>query len=423
MRCLIGQNLSDRGRLADALAAFEDALAADATCMAAKIGIGSVLEDQGDRDGAVAAYRTALEGDPGLGMAIGRLLALTGDAAEPWLVERAEWALGADQVPDEAKALIGYGLGKARERKGDHKGAFSAWAVANKARRRGAGGLDRAEHMARIDALIEVFDKRFFAERREFGSSDTRPVFIVGMPRSGTTLTERIIAAHPQAGGAGELPDLARLVSEVAFFAGPDVAWPYSAHRFDGAAISEMAHDYLGRLERAGGKGHARIVDKAPLNFFALGLAALLFPRAHVIWCRRDPRDVSVSNFGENFAPSQTYSTDLDDMAFYIGQYERLMAHWQSVLPLPIREHVYENVVGDVETQSRDLIAFLGLPWDPACLLFHEGANAVQTPSRWQVRRPIYASSVGRWRDYRPWITPLLDAFGDDSRSSQGDDL
>jgi tetratricopeptide (TPR) repeat protein len=417
IHCRIGQTLVEHARPVEALAAFEDAIAVDRSCAEAWVGVGSVQEDLGDRDAAIAAYRSALMHDAGQSIAVGRLLALLRGDADRLLVERAEWALQEGSVADEAKALVGYGIGKAREQAGDYDGAFAAWSTANIARRRIAGELDRDELVSRVDRLIAVFDERFFIERQNFGVPDERPVFVIGMPRSGTTLTERIISSHPAAGGAGELPDLARQIDEAPYYLKTGAPWPELARLLTHENVEEMAADYLTSLEGRGGKGWQRIVDKAPLNFFALGLVTLFFPNAHVVWCRRDPRDVCLSIFCENFDLSQTYATDLGDLAFYFRQYERLMTHWQAVLPVRIHEQTYEQVVADLESATKQLLGFLRLDWDPTCLRFNESSPVVQTPSRWQVRQPIYSSSVGRWRNYRSWIGPLLEVFGDESGS------
>ena len=174
-----------------------------------------------------------------------------------------------------------------------------------------------------------------------------------------------------------------------------------------------------GRADAAGGPGRRaragaqRITDKAPANFFYLGLVALLFPKARVVWCRRDPRDVGVSIFSENFAVQQTCATRLEDIAFYYHEQERLMRYWQQALPLPIATVNYEELVADFEPNVRRLLDTLGLPFAPECLAFHEKERAVLTPSRWQVRQPLYASSVGRWKRYEPWLGPLLQALAE----------
>ncbi len=168
---------------------------------------------------------------------------------------------------------------------------------------------------------------------------------------------------------------------------------------------------YLRALREGAPKGLLRISDKSPLNFFQLGLVAVLFPNARVIHCTREGRDNALSIWMENFNPEQGYATDFSDLAFFRSEYLRLMAHWTDVLPLEILELRYEDTVSDLDGQARRLIDFLGAPWDERCLAFHENDRAVQTPSRWQVRQPIYSRSVQRWQRYAPFLPELTQAF------------
>jgi hypothetical protein len=234
-----------------------------------------------------------------------------------------------------------------------------------------------------------------------------QPVFIVGLPRSGTTLTEQILSAHPMLHGAGELPDLARLA---ACETDGEAPWRAAA-ALDEKRSRAAASAYLEALRDGAPRRSLRISDKSPLNFFHLGFAALLLPGARVVHCRRSPADTALSIWLENFNADQRYATDFDDLAFFTALYERVMAHWRDVLPLPTLELQYEETVADLEGRARRLIAFLGAPWDARCLDFHRSARAVQTPSRWQVRQPIHSRSVGRWRLYAEHLPALAAAF------------
>ncbi len=271
-----------------------------------------------------------------------------------------------------------------------------------------AGPLDRDELVARIDSIIEKYSADFFASRRRHGLGSDQPVFIVGLPRSGTTLTEQIIAAHPLAHGAGELPDLARLA--VNLVADDEAPWQ-AASRIDDVRSRVAAGVYLDAARSQASQTALRITDKSPLNFLHLALVAVTLPGARIIHCRRDERDNALSIWRENFNAAQHYATDFDDMAFFIGQYRRLMAHWRAVLPLRILDVEYETTVAGLEKQARRIIQFLGLPWDARCLDFHAQERAVQTPSRWQVRNPIYDKSIGQWRRYAPHLPELVAAF------------
>jgi hypothetical protein len=287
--------------------------------------------------------------------------------------------------------------------------AFARYAQANNLFRewRAQAG-ERFDHDAlrcRIETAVETFTPDFFSRKRGWGNNSELPVFIVGMPRSGTTLVEQICASHPAVFGAGELPDITRLwVALARGGAAPADGW--QRHR-----IAQAADAYLEHL-RLLGPSAMRVTDKMPGNVYHLGLIAVLFPRARIILCRRDPRDTCLSCYFQWFPSSRLlYTYNLADCARQYLQTERLVAHWRNVLPLPMLEMQYEELVADQETQSRRLIDFLGLPWDPACLEFHKTRRTVTTASVWQVRQPMYSRSVGRWRNYEKHLRPLLDVL------------
>jgi len=371
--------------------------------------LGVALEYAGRRDAARQGYRRALAETPGHGHALGAYLALSAGDADPQVVARAEAALVAPDTPAPAAALVGYGLAKHHDRCGDHASAALAGRRANAARRRAAGPLDREALAARVDGIVDTYAQAFFHERRRFGAGTDQPVFVVGLPRSGTTLVEQILSAHPLLHGAGELPDLARIAAHS--LPSPRHAPWRAAAALDQPRSLMAAHTYLDALRRNAPAGALRISDKSPLNFFHLAFAAVLFPNARVIHCTRELRDTALSIWMENFSPDQHWSTAFDDLAFFAGQYRRLMAHWRAHLPLAMLDVQYEETVADLDGQARRLLEFLDVPWDERCLDFHASGRAVQTPSRWQVRQPIYTRSVGRWRRYAPHLPELHRAF------------
>lgn len=413
IRVLLGRMLSQDGKLTEAKRAFETALHLDAHAEGAAVGLGAVYEDLGDRTAAAGIYRQLLDAQPShaeglaglLGVADGEALEATLDIAQDRM----------RSAPDTDAALIGYSLGKALARAGRHEAAFAAWSFANAARRRVAGPFDREGFDARIDKLIEIFSPSFFAARRGWGNPSMRPVFIVGLPRSGTTLTEQILASHAQIHGAGELDLLTDMATGTPNRLGrPDPPWPEAALELEPHHVSAIASDHLGRLDAFVPPAASRVIDKQPLNFWHLGLVALTFPNVRVIHCTRDIRDNGLSIFAENFTPEQRWATDLDDIVHYWRGYRRLMAHWQETAAVNLLENRYQGMVEDLEISARRLIDFLGLPWDERCLAFHEHRRAVQTPSRWQVRKPVYSTSVDRWHRYEPLIGKLIAASEDD---------
>jgi tetratricopeptide (TPR) repeat protein len=410
-RAHLAAELSGRGDVSEAELVFRQAVALNPDHEQAWFGLGRTLEDLGHAAEAVRCYRRVLDLKPLHPWALGQLLGLEAVDADDDLLAAARDIVDDASAPDRTRALIGYGLGKALDRRGEYDAAFAAFHTANAARRREAGPFDRAEFERRIQRLIDAFPAEFFAERRRWGLGSDLPVFIVGMPRSGTTLTEQILDRHPRMSGAGELPHLAELAAGISHRFALGRPWPECASELAEANVREGAHEYLDRLRARTSEGALRVSDKSPLNFHHLGLAALMFPNARVVHCRRDPIDTCLSIYFEHFRGNQTYATDLDDIAAYYRGYERLMAHWRDVLPLNIREVRYEDMVTGLELQARGLVEFTSLPWDNSCLSFHQSERAVQTPSRWQVRKPIYGSSVARWRRYERYLAPLTRAF------------
>ena len=269
----------------------------------------------------------------------------------------------------------------------------------------------REQQEKSTDRMIEVFSRDFLAERREVGLDSQRPVFILGMPRSGTTLTEQIISSHPLVYGAGELPKIPELIRETtreARFAGETAGFPAWAEMFEGETFAEMARSYLDYIADLNADA-LRVTDKMPHNFQNVGLISTMFPNARIVHVMRDPVDNCLSCFQQNFAMPHTYSTDLGDLGHHYREYRRLMAHWREVIPNPVYEVQYEELVQDQERVSKELIAFCGLDWDERCLEFNKKKGAVKTASVWQVRQPLYADSVKKWTMYDGYIDPLLD--------------
>ena len=415
LRC--GEILSRLGFHDEALAHYRDAMHRHSGSPDLWMVVAQLEEDRGERSAAEAAYRKALELQPDWAFAVAGLLDLERAKASPALVRQAGNLLRLPTLADADRAMIGYALGKVHDGRSEYATAMACWNDANAARRRVAGESDPAALRQRVERTLQVFNRDYFATNSLRGSSDTRPLFIVGMPRSGTTLTEQIIAAHPQAFGCGELSDIVlitrQLLSARTLPAQATPTWPESILELDQLALDAAIARYLQACTRHGPATALRRVDKAPLNFLYLGLIALMLPQARVIWCRRDPRDVAISIYSENFAQDERLCTRLDDLGHYIRLQEQLMRHWQSVLPLPILELDYELLVSAPESQARRVIEFAGLEWDPACLDFHSHGRSTQTPSRWQVKEPVHTRSVGRWRNYAEHLGPLLAALQD----------
>ncbi|MEM7504418.1 MAG: sulfotransferase, partial [Pseudomonadota bacterium] len=408
-RRLLASSHQALGYVEDARRDFETALRIDPSSAPTYHGLGRLLEDLGEPEEAAIAYRKAIRLDPVRKDSLANLLGLgrhVDISAEIDDVSR-----GLENHAPRERAVLGYGLGKALEQRKEYGSAFRAFETANRARREESGPFDRKRFDSRIEKMIRLFSTDFFSSRKNLGSPSTRPVFIVGMPRSGTTLTEQVIGSHPDCFGAGELNALTDLATGTPDrLARAEPPWPHCAPDLDGPQLRALGQDYVERSAQRAPANALRVVDKQPLNFWHLGLVAIALPEARIVDCRRDIRDCGLSIFSHDFNLQQNWSTDLGDIAHYWRGYRRLMTHWASVTDLEILETYYEDTVSDLESQSRRLLEFLGLNWNEDVLRFHENQRAVQTPSRWQVRQPVYQSSKARWRHFGAHLAPLLQA-------------
>jgi tetratricopeptide (TPR) repeat protein len=328
-------------------------------------------------------------------------------------MSRIQELLNRDQLPSRARIDLHFALARIYDRAKAFDEAFRHCDQGNAHQRellRRQGNSFRPESHARyVDQLLATFDAAYFDRVRSFGVDSDLPVFIVGMPRSGTSLVEQILASHPAVFGAGESGTLSRFVAELPAELASAASFPPCLTSLDANSARHLAETYLHKLRRLGGE-KIRVTDKTVTNTHFLGLIATLWPRAHIIRCRRDPRDVGWSCYFQHFR-DVTFACDLRALGAYYRQYERLMAHWKAVLPLPIYEVCYEELVEEPERISREMIAFCRLPWDDACLRFHETPRAVRTSSDIQVRRPISRKAVDYWKNYASHLGPLIEAL------------
>lgn len=404
----LGEALSVLGESDEALAAFEAALAREPARAAAHYGLGNIAAQFGRRDDARAAFARAVALAPERA-AYHRALAelepfRDGDARLVGLerLRSAEARLG-----DADKAELHFALAKAYDDLKRTDAAFASLAKAN-AIQRDLVDYDEPSVARAFAALKTAFSPELMARRHGAGFDSDVPIFVVGMPRSGTSLVEQILAAHPQVYGAGELQHVGNLIAEGA--AGGD--YPSPASELSDERLAAFGRAYAARLPKAAG-GAARIVDKLPANFRHLGLIHLALPRARIVHVRRDPMDTCFSCYTKLFPPGLNFAYDLAELGRYHRLYEDLMAHWRGVLTTgAILEISYEGLLDDFEAQARRLIAFAGLDWDERCLRFHEADRAVRTLSQAQVRQPLFQTSVGRWKPYERWLQPLKDAIG-----------
>ncbi len=266
------------------------------------------------------------------------------------------------------------------------------------------------DHVNLVGRLISTFDEALFEQKKSFGVDSELPVFIVGMPRSGTSLTEQIISSHPQSFGAGELDGVHNICIRLAARSPRSTRYPECVPLIEPDTARHMAEDYLAHLREYSAQAD-RITDKMPANYLRLGVIALLFPKARIIHCRRDPLDTCLSCYFQNFGKNLRFTASLTKLGAVYRQYERIMAHWHKVLPVPVLDVQYEELVANQEEVSREIIDFCGLPWDDRCLAFYEHERGVATASFWQVRQPMYSSSIGRWRHYEEYLGALKEAL------------
>ena len=383
---------------------FREALDADPDHPVARAGLAAILEIEGRPDEGFALLAPRLAGAPPAKLAAtgARLLRRLGRHREALaLLEAAQVDPG---QPADA-ALLDFARGDLLDDAGEHERAFAHYRRANE---RLGSGFDRAGFRRTVDRLTAFFTVDRLASLSRSGADSTAPVFIVGMPRSGTTLVEQILAAHGAVRADGERTDLFDFVRELS--AGdPAANWPETLAEVPRGRLAGLARRYLGD---AAAPGVVRVTDKLPANFLNLGLAELLLPGARVVYCRRDPLDIGLSCYRQNFrSEGMDFARRLEDIALYQQGCQRLMAHWQAVSGLPIHVVDYEALVTGLEAGVRDLLAFLDLPWEPACLHPERQRRVVMTASYEQVRRPVYATSIGRWRDYEEALAPLRAAL------------
>lgn len=370
----------------------------------------NLLADNGRRDEALdllAKARRKAPDDPALLVAFGHVHRFTGSEPEIAALERLAAKPGLDP---QTRFRAGAALSRALDQAGRHEAALAAMVEA----RARIPPFDLANFQAQVAARKAFFTPSFIAAKARLGSQSQRPVFIVGMPRSGTSLVEQVIASHPLAFGAGELPDMGLLINDIVPQAGTFEAQMDVLRHLDAPTAEAMATRYLGHLQAMDGKA-ARVTDKMPQNFLELGLIAILFPQAAIIHCRRDAADTCTSCFLSGLSMHHGYTRDLATLGAYWRGYAAIMDHFTHVLGDRILHVDYETLVTEPEPGARAIVAHCGLEWDNACLEFWKTERRVSTLSREQVRQPVYTTSLGRWRRYGPGLQPLLDAIAADA--------
>jgi tetratricopeptide (TPR) repeat protein len=403
--------LAIAGRSAEALEAYRQALNVNSRHTAAWVGMGHLLKTLGQQEEGIAAYRKAIEQRPNFAEVYWSLANLKTFRFTPEEVTEMQRRLNEEELDEDARVHFLFTLGKAMEDRKEYARAFEYYAEACNMQRMRIS-YDPVDTEVVNERIRAAFTASFIAEQEGQGCPDPAPIFIVGLPRSGSTLIEQILASHSQAEGTAELPDVGRVIGSLPARCEGE-KYPEGLRLLDATDWRELGESYL-ELTRRHRRGLPYFTDKMPNNFPSIGLIHLMLPNAKIIDARRHPLDSCFGSFKQHFAHGQTFSYDLLELGEYFLEYRRMMRHWNEVLPGRVLEIRYEDMVRDQEGQTRRLLEYCGLPWEDACLRFYETERAVRTASSEQVRQPIYSSSVNHWRHFREELAPLIEVLGDE---------
>ncbi len=402
--------LAAMGNSAAALAHYGKAIASDPRHAEAQNNLGNLYRELGSFDAALAHYERAIEIRPdNVEAHYHRAEIKTFHRSDPDVAALEKLAARAD-LPAKKSPYVHFALARAFEDVGDYPKAFRHLRKGNDSKRLQIH-YDEPRAARLFQQIETVFDRPLLDRFEGAGDPSEAPIFVLGMPRSGSTLIEQILAGHPQIHAAGELGDLEKASRRATSF-------PECIPELDASALREIGQDYLARMPVLG-TGQTRIVNKLPDNFLRIGLIRLILPNARMIHTVRDPLDTCVSCYSKLFASGQNFAYEMGELGRHYNRYRQLMDHWRSVLPPGVMLEVsYEDVVNDVEGQARRLIEYCGLQWDDGCVSFHKTSRSVKTASAVQVRQPLFRSSLQRWRKYEPFIGPLLQALAIDPPSA-----
>jgi tetratricopeptide (TPR) repeat protein len=404
-----GNALARLGREREALASYDKAIALNPLSAPAHNNKGLALLQLGEIEEGERFIEAAVALDKTSALSFHNLtLSKTFGEGDATLRQMEALARDAPALGLDKRIFVHFALGKAYADLKRYADSFHQFAEGN-AWKRARSPYDEAESLGEMELTRALFSRAWIESFGGRGAPSSAPVFVFGMPRSGTTLVEQILAAHPGVHGAGEIKDFEQAAN--ALDAAPSLLRPQASLCMSGVHLDRLGLDYLARL-RARAPSASRIVNKTTENFRFAGLIAMALPGARMIHVRRDPRDVCLSCFRTLFAEDLPFAYDLAELGRYHRAHDDLMAHWREALPTGMMLEVrYEDVVADIEREARRIVDHCGLAWDASCLDFHLGERSVRTASFTQVRRPLYASSVGGWRNYEPFLGPLFEAL------------
>jgi tetratricopeptide (TPR) repeat protein len=407
-RMLLGNLFSKSGRFEEAVEAFKVALDKQPDHGGSLAGLGHALKTIGRQDEAIDTYRDCIKAFPAFGEAYWALANLKTFRFSDDEIATMQEHVDDEKLLDETRVNFNYSLGKAYEDRGDFDAAFRRYDQGN-ALRRPNESYDPVQTELVHDQLIETITPEFLQANRNFGHPDNAPIFIVGLPRSGSTLIEQILASHSLVDGTHELPDIPRIIKSINERRPEGVGYPMALQHY-GEELAALGRQYLESTRRFR-KGSPYFTDKLPNNFANVGLIATILPNAKIVDARRHPLDSCMGCYKQLFYKGQSFTYDLVELGEYYLEYMRLMAHWDEVLPGKVLHVQYEDMVADQENQTRRLIEHCGLPWEDQVLRFYETDRAVVTASSEQVRQPIYSKSVHSWRRFEAHLEPLIEVL------------
>ena len=404
---LRGSTLAPASFTQEAIDAYEQCLKLRPTHVGALIGLGHVLKAVGRYHEAVASYDACIRQLPDFGETYWSLANLKTYRFDDATVAEMERRVSGAGLTVQSEVNFLFSLGKAYEDRGDFDRAWDYYSTGNR-KQRTEVTYDPVQTESMNDRLVRVFSADFLQAHRGAGLADPAPIFIVGLPRSGSTLLEQILASHSQVEGTSELPYLGRVAIWLNRNRADGINYPEAVRELQATKFQSLGRDYLSFAQMHRRSGAPHFIDKNPNNFPNIGFLSLMLPSAKIIDARRHPLDACLSCYRQLFAKGQAFTYDLTEIGEYYLQYQRMMDHWHEVLPGQVLTVQYEDVVADFESQVRRLLEFCELPWEPACLRFYESERPVRTPSSEQVRQPIYDRSVGHWRHFAHHLDELI---------------
>ncbi len=407
---MLGATLARAALTYDAVKAYERAIELQPRHPGAMLGLGHVLKTVGRQDEAIAAYRKCTELKPDNGESYWSLANLKTYRFSDDEIKGMQDRLANGELDSQSEVNFLFALAKSFDDNGDYESAWQYYDQGNKQQRM-LESYDPVENEIIADTMIGIFDEAFLQANKGLGCPDYSPIFIVGLPRSGSTLIEQIISSHSTAEGTAELPYIGRVSVSLNLNRADGINYPLASKELKAENFRSLGEDYLEMTELHRTEGSAHFIDKMPNNFPHLGFMHLILPNAKIIDARRNPLDACVGGYRQLFARGQPFTYDLTDIGEYWMQYERLMDHWHSVMPGKVLTVQYEDVVTDFDNQVRRILEFCELPFEESCLRFHETERPIRTASSEQVRQPVYQSSVNHWRKYDEHLGELKEVL------------